>query len=100
MDDGDPLFMNKEEHARCAIASEIAPQFPQTATERPAQRHSDRPSALNTSQIGADRPAVRLRKFLEPIADGLSACRCPIEEAGKLRSFFSSDIKSYLKYAL
>jgi len=58
MDDTDAVAVGEKQHACYAVAREIGPQFPKTATERSAKWHADGPSALDAPEIGPDCPTI------------------------------------------
>jgi hypothetical protein len=58
VNDTDATRPNEKYKASNAIIRERAGQFPQPRTERPAQRHADRPPDLNRSKVGPDDSAI------------------------------------------
>jgi hypothetical protein len=56
-----------QDHSSDTVTWQRRPQLPKTFAERPAKRHPDRPSKLKPPQIVADRLAIILRQFLEPV---------------------------------
>jgi hypothetical protein len=65
--------MKAEQHARRPFRRQVRPDFPRSASQRPAQRHPDRPPPLRPQQIFSYRLSLSFRQSLQPLPHGLAS---------------------------
>jgi hypothetical protein len=75
-------MLAKQDTSDTALRQRAA-HFPQSPSQRTAQRHANRPGELDILDVFADDLAVFGREALEPFAHGLAAGWQGVEEGWK-----------------